>query len=385
MRHLHGSVGATDGEPAADTALDPELSAQLFGSLRRSGQRLKAEQYVRGLLALEGRKTLRGIAAQFDGAAAQQSVHHFISASPWDWMPVRHALAREVQRALAPQAWVIRPILIPKAGSHSVGIDQQLLPLGRIVNGQHAVGAWLASGHCAVPVDWQLRLSDRWLTDPLRQRASVPADAAVATIEDCVRAAVADIREIGGVLRGPVVVDVGEVDAVAVARHLAALGVAFVVRVGPQAQLWLDRTELPSYSGREHTVGELAESLPRLRRQVNPGDGPTTAVAIPVVTSPARGERMLLLGEWRPAGRPRRRLWLTNADAPSVLTALRLTRLPGVVLRDFTAISERVGVRDFGGRSFPGWHRHITLASVAHLIATLENRRPLLPGGRAGR
>ncbi|MFJ9949542.1 IS701 family transposase [Kitasatospora sp. NPDC091207] len=382
MRHLHQSVGTTE-ESAPATALDPELSARLFGSLRRSGQRLKAEQYVRGLLALEGRKTLRGIAAQFDGVAAQQSVHHFISASPWEWMPVRHALAHQVQRTLAPQAWVVRPILIPKAGSHSVGIDQQVLPLGRIVNGQHAVGVWLASGHSAVPVDWQLRLSARWLADPLRERASVPADAAVATIEDCVRTAVANVQEIG-VLRGPVVVDVAEVDAVSVARFLASMGVAFVVRVGPQAQLWLDRTELPSYSGRERTAGELAESLPRLRRQVNPGDGPTTAVAIPVVTSLSRGERMLLLGEWRPVGRPRRRLWLTNADAPSVLTALRLTRLPGVVLRDFTAISERVGVRDFGGRSFPGWHRHITLASVAHLIATLESRGPVTRGGRTG-
>lgn len=94
------------------------------------------------------------------------------------------------------------------------------------------------------------------------------------------------------------------------------------------------------------------------------------------MTSPSRGDRMLLLGEWRPAGRPRRRLWLTNADAPSVLTALRLTRLPGVVVRDFAAISESVGVRDFGGRSFPGWHRHITLASVAHLIAALGSWGP---------
>lgn len=68
------------------------------------------------------------------------------------------------------------------------------------------------------------------------------------------------------------------------------------------------------------------------------------------------------------------RLWLTNARAPSLVPALRLTRLPGVVARDFAAVSERVGIRDFGGRSFPGWHRHITLASVAHLVAALDAR-----------
>ncbi|SCF80795.1 MULTISPECIES: transposase [unclassified Streptomyces] len=376
MRDLHQRAYMDEEltASAVPAALDAELSEWLFGSLQRSGQRIKAEQYVRGLLSVQGRKTLRSIAAQLDGAAAQQSVHHFISESPWEWMPVRRALARQVQRTLAPDAWVIRPTLIPKAGSHSVGVDQQSLPLGRTVNGQHAVGTWLVSGRSAVPVDWQLRLSARWMVDPLRRRASVPADATVGTIEECVRVAVANVLAMKDVPRGPVVVDVADVDAASIARFLSSMGIAFIVRVSPEAQLRLDRSELPKYGGRERTAGELAESLPRLRQQVNPGDGPTTAVAIPVVASPSRSDRMLLLGEWGPVGHPRRRLWLTNADVPSAVPALRLTRLPGVVVRDFATISESVGVRDFAGRSFPGWHRHITLASVAHLVAALELR-----------
>lgn len=387
---------STAGGWRLKAGLDQESCRRLFGSLHRSGQRVKAEQYVRGLLSVPGRKTLRSLAAQFEGASAQQSVHHFITTSPWAWMPVRHALARHTQRTLAPEAWVIGSTLIPKAGPHSVGADPQRTPLGT-VNGQWAVGTWLASEHAAVPVDWQLRLSARWTTDPLRERASVPAGAVAGTVEECVRQAVAGLAEIRCSARLPVVVDVAEADGTAVARSLAAMGLPFLVRIDPAAPVRLDRSSLPRYGDLLRTAGELAESLPHLRQRVDPGDGHTTAVAIPVVAIPATAipvvaspsgrDAMTLLGEWhttghgpghavgRVAGRVERRLWLTNI-APSLLApALRLTRLPGAVARDSAEIADGVGLRDFAGRSFPGWHRHITLASVAHLaVATARER-----------
>lgn len=389
MGNLREDGSAAAGRrPAA--GLDPESCRRLFGSLHRSGQRLKAEQYVLGLLSVAGRKTLRSLAAQFDGASAQQSVHHFITTSPWEWMPIRHALARQAQRTLAPEAWVIRSTLIPKAGPHSVGTDPQRTPLGT-VNGQRAVGTWLASEHSAVPVDWQLCLSDRWTADPLRERASVPPDATACTVEECVRQAVAALSGIRCTVRLPVVVDVEEADGTAVARSLGAMGLPFLVRVDPAAAMRLDRSALPRYGDLQRTAGELAESLPQLRQQVNPGDGRTTAAAVPVLmpgpgsgsgSAPGPGagpgsgrDTMTLLGEWQPDGVAGRRLWLTNLSASLLAPALRLTRMPGVVVRDSAEIADEVGLRDFAGRSFPGWHRHITLASVAHLaVATARDR-----------
>ncbi|MBN3932081.1 transposase [Streptomyces verrucosisporus] len=359
------------GRPGGRSALDAELRDSLFGSLPRSGQRANAHRYVLGLLSVQGRKTLRSIAAQFDGAAPRQNVHHFISTSPWDWVPVRHALARYTCRKLEPDAWAILPLLIPKAGDHSVGVDEQPAPAGQAFRGQRAVGAWLASGRSAVPVHWQLRLSDRWMADPLRQRANIPREAAAGTTEECVRLVVTELLGSSGTPRGPVVVDMDDVDAVSVARFLSLAGVPFLVRAGSDVRLRLDRFKLPRYGGWERTVRELTDSLPRLRQRVDPGDGPALASAIPVAVSPARSDRMLLLGEWDPAGHQCHRVWLTNV---TTVAALRLARLPGVVARDFAAVAEDVGVRDFAGRSFPGWHRHITLASVAHLVAILETR-----------
>jgi hypothetical protein len=119
----------------------------------------------------------------------------------------------------------------------------------------------------------------------------------------------------------------------------------------------------------------VAHLVPHVRHQVSPGDGRTTGVMIPVVAPPPRREPMALLDERHPDRRVGRRLWLTNLDptaVAAVAAALRLTRLPGVVTRDCAAVSDGVGLRDFAGRSFPGWHRHITLVSVAHLVAACE-------------
>ncbi|WP_328422254.1 IS701 family transposase [Streptomyces sp. NBC_00443] len=352
-----------------------ELGAHLFGSLQRSGQRLKAERYVRGLLTVPGRKTLRNIAAQFEGGAAQQSVHHFISESPWEWMPVRHALAQYVQRHLAPDAWVVRSTMIPKVGSHSIGVDQHFLPhMDQTVTGQQAVGAWLVSGRTAVPIDWRLRLSGRWLSSPRRQRAGIPAGVTAVSLDDCVREAVAAITGIPEVQHGPVVVDVDGIDAPALARHFTSVGVPFVVRVDPQEQLRIDRSELPKYGDRVRTAAELASSLITLRQQVNIGERPMTAVAIPVTAAApaAGGGGMTLVGEWRKTAARPGKLWLTGGGIQPLGLVLGLTVLPHIVARDFNAISAKVGIRDFAGRSFPGWHRHVTLASAAHLAVALE-------------
>ncbi|MBG0856939.1 transposase [Streptomyces spinoverrucosus] len=344
---------------------------------------MRAQWYVRGLLEGPGRKTLRSIATQFEGAAAPQRVHHFISESPWEWMPVRRALASYVRQAMAPEAWVFRPTVIPKAGQHSIGVDQHYLPqLGRTVNGQYAVGGWLASRHAAVPVDWRLLLSGRWLRDPLRERVGITGTVTTETLEECVREMVYAFVGPGGVGRAPVVVDADGVDTMALARHFSSAGLPFVLRVQPSEQLRLDQAELPKFGDQERGAAELATSMSRMRQPVNTEDSRTTAVALPVIAPPP-GSRlgMTLVAEWSGATPRPQKLWLTSADPKSLPSVLRLTRLPDVVERDFTDVSNHVGMRDFAGRSFPGWHRHVTLASVAHLVAVLAGRR----GNRGGR
>ncbi len=374
-------------EPSAP-GLPAGIGSRLFTSLPRTGQRLKAEQYVRGLLALRGRKTIRNISDYIGGDATLQNVHHFISVSPWDWRPVRQSLARQVRSLLGQDAWVVRPTVIPKAGQHSIGVGQQYVPhLRETINGQQAVGAWAVSERAAVPVDWRLVLPRRWTEGPGRQRASIPAETRGGSPEECIREIVTDPHGVVAPAPRPLVVDAAGADAVTIAHQLAATGQTFIVRADRDTRLRIDGSVLPAYGGRLRSAEELISTLTRLRRPVHVEGRRTVAAAVPVAASPlpsvtrtmgAGAHRMLLVGEWSVEARSDVRLWLTNAGGQSLPAVLRLTRLSDVVARDFERISERVGVRDFTGRSYPGWHHHVTLASVAHFAAVLEGADHLL-------
>ncbi|MEH6378059.1 transposase [Streptomyces sp. KLMMK] len=374
--------------PASPWDVEPEF----FSSLTRNDQRRMAEQYVRGLLEAEGRKTLRNVAEQIGGKALQQSVHHFITASSWNWAPVRRALARRAEEEVRPQAWVVNSTVIPKAGVHSVGVDQQFLPhLGQTVNGQRAFSVWSASERVSVPFNWSLVLSRSWLEDPARRsRAHIPDASRAISLEEHAGAVALEAADSWGLRRRPVVVDVEGLDAGATVRRFARAGVPLIMRIDGTTPLRVDGTLLQGYSDREVPAQNLIGSMKRMRRQVEWSDTSGTGSyrgvvsAIPVVLScpaPAGGpggthhRPMLLMGDWGSSDRWPSRMWLTDSRRLPLVTLLRLTRLTGVVQRDFAEISEHTGIRDFAGRSFRGWHRHVTLASVAHLIAVRAGAR----------
>lgn len=52
---------------------------------------------------------------------SEQNLHHFVNSSTWDWWAVRRDLTSYLTSAHHPAAWVVTPMLIPKAGVHSVG------------------------------------------------------------------------------------------------------------------------------------------------------------------------------------------------------------------------------------------------------------------------
>lgn len=380
----HARLNILDGMETRDDLLG-NLASAIFSSLLRRDQRLKAEQYVRALLTAKGRKTLRNIAEQMGGGAAQQSVHHFISSSSWEWAAVRRAHARQAERLIRPEAWVVRPIVIPKVGPHSVGVDQQFVPhLGHSVNAQQAFGAWLASERVSVPGNWRLVLPRSWLEDDRRRsRAHIPASSRPASLEEHATGAFLDTADTWGLCTRPVVMDVEGLDAVECARCFDRAAAPMLMRIAPETRLCVDCAVLHSYSDKPTQAGQLVDSMRWFRQQTEWRDGHgrlrrCVSATIPVVLpTPGRQRAMLLLAQWPVSGRRAARLWLTDATELPVASLMRLTTLPRVVERDFAQVSEEVGVRDFAGRSFQGWHRHITLASVAHLIGVME-RAPFL-------
>ncbi|MCD9145513.1 IS701 family transposase [Streptomyces albireticuli] len=368
-----------------------ELCAALFASLPRSDQRRRGEAYVRGLLGARGRKSIRNIAALTGGQAAEQSLHHFISSSTWEWAPVRRALAHHLTRVSPPQAWVVRPMVIPKAGDNSVGVDRRFCPaVGQVLNAQQAVGVWAASAERATPVNWRLHLSDAWLADgPRRNQASIPDSVRPETLGECtVEAYLGMMRDWGLPLR-PLVLDAREADAPAALQRLRACGVPVLARVSSSLRLVVADPAVPGRSPEALPAHQIMGAARDMRRPVMWRDhGPARTVrtaltaavrvGLPVHRAapgqPVRRRDLLLLGVGENGRQWPAELWVT--DMPNVPPAalVRLGKLIDRVDRDFTEIADEVGIRDFAGRSFSGWHRHVTLASAAHAVAALTGR-----------
>ncbi|MFC8830975.1 IS701 family transposase [Streptomyces sp. NPDC057137] len=370
-----------------------ELSATMFASLRRSDQRKRGTDYLRGLLGADGRRSIRNLASLLGGSATEQSLHHFVCNSTWDWSPVRRALSHYLADQATPSAWVVRPMVIPKAGENSVGVERQYVSeVGQLVNAQQACGVWAATEELSAPVNWRLRLSASWLNDDERRlQASIPGDISESSLGGSgIEAALETARDWGLPPR-PVVLDARHMDAAAAVRRLRVAGVPFLVRISGAEPLTSADLALGTRAPQVRDAARLmAAARDRMRpvplRKPGAEGGIRMELAALTPVRPAGLERRLpgigelgLLG----VGSTRRQwpmeLWLTDMTQAQPHVLVRLSRLMRRVELDFHQTADRLGIRDFTGRSYGGWHRHATLASAAHAVSMLSaaGREPL--------
>jgi len=85
-----------------------------------------------------------------------------------------------------------------------------------------------------------------------------------------------------------------------------------------------------------------------------------------------------LLVEW-PTGKDEpAKYWLSNLPPDTPLkTLVKLAKLRWRIEQDYRELKDALGLDHFEGRTFRGWHHHVTLVSIAHAFLTLERtRRP---------
>ncbi|WP_223184434.1 transposase [Streptomyces sp. CBMA152] len=379
-------VGPAAGPPAWDERVLDEMSTVLFASLRRSDQRLRGAEYLRGLLGAQGRRSIRNMASRLGGSATEQSLHHFVSDSTWDWAPVRRTLARHIAEQAPPFAYVVRPMVIPKTGENSVGVDRQFVSeLGQLVNAQQAAGVWSATEQMSVPINWRLHLSASWLGDRARRRqASIPDDVWEQTPGDGAVEAALETASQWGLPQRPVVLDARHMDLASAIARFRAAGVPFLARINGSLQLAVTD---PALQGRTPEVQQAVQIMTAARDRMRPAPLPDEGGAragrplqltTKVRVRPSRAVRQVvgqgelaLLGVAEARWQKPVELWLTDMTQARLPTLVRLSRLIRRADRDFRETTDRLGIRDFTGRSYAGWHRHVTLASAAHAVSML--------------
>src|SRR4030095_5473868 len=135
-----------------------------------------AHTCVRGVRSDSDRKNIKSIAYRF--GQDRLPLQRFIGWAPWEDVPLRQELARQVAAHLghAEGVLVFDPAGFPKSGTESVGVARQWCGrLGKVDNCQVAVYLGYVSGAGHTLVDMRLYLPKAWTTDKAcLDKAGVP-------------------------------------------------------------------------------------------------------------------------------------------------------------------------------------------------------------------
>ncbi|UOE21202.1 transposase [Thermobifida halotolerans] len=355
-------------------------------------------------MSVQGKKTVRKIVAssgEADPVAAVQSVQQFINQSPWEWPEIRRAIAEYVDSRTEVSAWVIDNAIIPKRGCHSVGVAKRFIPhAGKTINCQVGVGLYLATDQGAVPADWRLLIPDAWLGDQQRRsRAKIPDGVTKMPVWAHILDLTDTVARDWGLPPVPVIADLHcTPDSDSLISGLLGRGLQFLVEVGDTAEIALAAPARGAEAGRPAerpgptrttTVRHRIRSGYELWRQTVPvpegGGQQQYHVASCVVHRPVRTRSdpfpsRLRLVAASPQNDPHlTRYWLTNLPYDRVGEVFALAVQHTDSSRNRNPTEERFGLRDFEGRSFPGWHHHMTLVSAAYAYDLLCRQAVLSP------
>src|SRR6266536_687830 len=390
------------------------FAEDLFASIPRKDQRRWGQSYLRGLLLDGKRKSIQPMATrlakgdpQADADALEQALQQFCNQSPWDPVPVRRRLAERTTAAIGPAAWVIDDTGFPKFGRHSVGVAPQSCgALGKVANCQVGVSVHAATDQASCPIDWRLFLPEEWDHDTERRRkAHVPADqrhrpkwqlalelldelaawdlVAPVVLADAAYGEVGEFRlgleqrELAYVVQVPGTISAYTEDMAPETLPYAGRGQPSKPRYRqPRSSLQQLVLDAGEQAARTLTWREGADGAPLVSRFVALRVRPA---GVQLRRAARGGELPLrwLLAEW-PQGEPEPvKYWLASLPAEIPLERLaHLAKLRWRVEHDYRELKDAVGLDHFEGRSFTGWHHHVTLVSVAHAFVTLERLDP---------
>ena len=131
------------------------------------------------------------------------------------------------------------------------------------------------------------------------------------------------------------------------------------------------RDAVTSVTWREGSRGPLTSYFVALR--VRPAGRRATASLAEDGSLPA----VWLLAEWPPQAAEPTGYWLSDLPEDTPLADLvRLGKIRWRIEHDFRELKTGLGLDHFEGRTFTGWHRHVTLVTAAQLFLTVLRTSP---------
>jgi SRSO17 transposase len=248
---------------------------------------------------------------------------------------------------------------------------------GRIENCQVGVFLGYASRYGRALIDRALYLPERWVRDAARCAAAGIPDDATLTTKPKLGLAMLDRALEAGVPFAWVAGDSVYGTDHRIRRRLEARGRGYVLAVTSGQRLGFVPVEK-----------WLAKVPPDAWRRLSAGDGAKGPRLYDWAYLPYRGAapgwRMGLLIRRSPAKPDELAYHLTHA--PEGTTLAELVRVAGMrwtIESCFEAAKGEVGLDEYEVRSWVGWHRHVTLAMLAHAYLAVLREAALGGSGRA--
>jgi SRSO17 transposase len=381
------------------------FAEEMLAPLGRRDQRRWGEVYLRGLMLDGKRKSIEPMAARLpDGD--EQCLQQFVNQSPWEWQPVRRRLALRVSAAIGPEGWIVDDTGFPKFGRDSVGVARQYCgALGKVGNCQIGVSINAASDEASCPLDWRLFLPAEWDDDSERRaKTHLPEQERHRPKWQLALEMLDGLREDG--LEPPVIVadgGYGEISEFRLQLEARELDYVLQVKGGTSAYRQEVRRDAPAYRGsgrppksryreKRSSLKALAlaagrEALQTLvwregsRRRLSSRFLALRVRPANVQLRRAAGEDELpacwLVCEWPDDADEPVKYWLSNLPEDTPLERLvSLAKLRWRIEHDYRELKDALGLDHFEGRSYQGWHHHVTLVSLAHGFLTLERLNP---------
>jgi SRSO17 transposase len=383
-----------------------EFIQDLTVPMGRSERRQWAGVYVRGLL-LDGERKSAGAMAERLPDGDVQALQQFVGQSPWDHRVVREEMARRMAEELSPVlGWIVDDTGFPKQGKHSVGVARQYSgTLGKTGNCQVAVSLHMATEDASVPLDMSLYLPEEWTKDKERLlRAGVPEEE---TFKEKWRIALEliDRASAWDVPLGVVMADAAYGECTGFRQGLEERKLQYIMHTCKTLRGWTEQVNPPLRRAKEgkgrlltrydysvapetRSVQQVAESLPASAwntvRWRNGSKGPLKSRFAATQFQPSHGHGEgkapipmgWLLVEWPDDESLPTKYWLSNLPPKtSLLRLVKTAKLRWRVERDYQELKDELGLDHYEGRSWMGWHHHVTLTMMAHAFLTQERLR----------
>ena len=349
-----------------------DLFALVAGRFGRAEPRRQARLYLMGLLAPVERKNGWQL-AEAAGDAAPDRMQRLLNHARWDARAVRGDLRGYVTRHLGDPGGVlvVDETGFIKKGTRSAGVQRQSSgTAGRVENCQLGVFLAYASPAGRALIDAELYLPRSWTGDRARcAQAGVPGEMGFATKPELARVMLARALDAGVPARW-VTADEAYGQDHKFRAFLEQRRMGYVVAV-PCRQSTGPGT---GYGNTGSRADVLAASAPEQAwKRLSAGDGAKGprlydwALATLPAGEPGEGWQRWLLIRRRIAGPAELSCYLCSGPAGTGIAELvRIAGSRRAIEECFASAKNETGLDQYQVRRYDAWHRHVTLAMLAH-------------------